>query len=179
MPRHRAHGRTCRTPSAPGVPRGTPGAPTSRALEPLARPTRDGHAALQLFSNRILQRMMRQGKLGIHLLQPRVLGFELLQSAKLRDIQTAVAGFPVIEGRVADAVLAHQLRHLHTRLGLLQDRDDSFFGKPRLLHSSSPSQENSTPKWSCASGGYNKPPVPAPMIRTSGLLFMDKTWDFN
>jgi hypothetical protein len=91
-----------------------------------------------LFFDDVLEGLVREGQLGVHLLQLAVLGLELFQSPKLRYVQTAVLRLPVVERRLADAVLSDKLRHLHAGLCLLQDRDDLLFTEPGLLHKSSP-----------------------------------------
>src|SRR4029453_17030947 len=81
---------------------------------------------------------MRERQLGVHLLELRVLALELLQPSQLRGIETTVFRLPVVERRFADAELAHELRDLHSGLGLFQHGDDLLFTKSGLLHKSSP-----------------------------------------
>src|SRR5579863_1225063 len=81
---------------------------------------------------------MCQRQLRVHPLQPSILGLELFQPPKLRDVHASVPGFPVVDGRIAHPVLARQLHRLRASIELLEDRDDLLFGKLGLLHSSSP-----------------------------------------
>src|SRR5450631_272290 len=97
--------------------------------------------------------MVRQRQVRIHALEPAVLRLEFLQAPQLRDIHPAVPRLPVVQRRFTHSILAGQLRHLHASFALLEHRDDLLFTEPGLLHSSSPG-ENSTPQWSCSSGGY-------------------------
>src|SRR5262245_14590063 len=81
---------------------------------------------------------MRERQLRVHLLQLRVLAFQLLQPTQLRGVQAAVLRFPVVERRLADAEFANELRDLDAGLRLLQHSDDLFFTESGLLHKSSP-----------------------------------------
>src|SRR6202008_2973181 len=97
--------------------------------------------------NGVLQRVMRERQLRVHLLKLRILALELLQPPQLRGVETAVLRLPVVKRRFADAELANELRDLHAGLGLPQHRDDLLFTESGLLHRVLLS-ENSTSAWS-------------------------------
>jgi hypothetical protein len=71
---------------------------------------------------------------GQKLLQFGVLVLELLQPLRLGHIHAAVLGFPVVQHRFTDAVLARQIRRLRSCLVLLQNPDDLLFREPCSLH---------------------------------------------
>lgn len=52
----------------------------------------------------------------------------------LGDVHAAELGFPLVDARIADAVLAAQVRDHDAGLVLLQDADDLFFGKTVTPH---------------------------------------------
>ena len=60
--------------------------------------------ASAVFSEDVLERRVIQHRLGQQLLEPAVLIFQGLQPPRLRDLQPAILGFPLIEGRVRDPV---------------------------------------------------------------------------
>ena len=53
-----------------------------------------------------------------------------LHPARLRHVQAAILGLPLVEGRRPDAVLAAQLRHRQARFLLTQDPNDLLFREP-------------------------------------------------
>ncbi len=50
-------------------------------------------------------------EVGIHALELRILGLQLLQPFKLGDTDDTVLRLPVVVRRLADAMLANELRH--------------------------------------------------------------------
>src|SRR5690606_25297970 len=91
-------------------------------------------SAEQLLERRLVQLGFRK-----QLLQLRVLRLELLQPLGVRHRHPAVLGLPVVERRLADAVLAQQFSDLRAGLRLAQYRDDLFFLES-LLHRPLPRQ---------------------------------------
>jgi hypothetical protein len=65
---------------------------------------------------------------------PAVLVLQALHLADHGRIHAAILRAPLIEGRRAHAMLAAQLSHRHTSLGLAQDRKDLGFVESRHLH---------------------------------------------
>lgn len=63
-------------------------------------------------------------QVGIHLLQPRQLGLDILQVPQLRHLHTGELRSPGATRRLADAVLAAGLSDLRTGLHFLEDPDD-------------------------------------------------------
>ena len=75
--------------------------------------------------------------LGEQLLQPRVLGLQLLQALGIGHTHPAKLAAPQVVRGLAEAVPAVQLLHRHAGFRFTQEGDDLFFGKP-LLHVQSP-----------------------------------------
>ena len=71
-------------------------------------------------------------------LQLGVLVFQSLQPLRLRYVQAAEFGLPLVEGRAAHPMLPAQLGGRHARFLLPQDRNDLLFREPRSLHQSGP-----------------------------------------
>src|SRR6056297_1163027 len=59
--------------------------------------------------------------LGVHFLQPPILGLKLLEPGHQRGIHAAKLGPPLVKRRAADAVLAAQIRDRRPGLGLLEN----------------------------------------------------------
>ncbi len=87
-----------------------------------------------IFSQQILQRRIVRHGVGQQLFQPSVLGLEATHPLGLRHLEAAILSLPVIERRVAHAVLAAEFSDRHPGLVLLQDPDDRFFREPTALH---------------------------------------------
>ena len=85
-------------------------------------------------TEKVLQRRVIELLVGHDALQLRVLRLELLQTPQIRDRHAGIFGFPVVERRIRNAVLAAQIQHLRTGLGFLQNRNDLLFAEPLLLH---------------------------------------------
>ena len=68
------------------------------------------------------------------LLQPGVLVLERLQPTRVRDIEPAILGLPLVERGAADPVLAAHIRRRRARLLLPQDGNDLLFLKPTAPH---------------------------------------------
>lgn len=77
---------------------------------------------------------MLQGHVGIHLLQPVVLGLQLLQALQIRGFEPAILRLPLIEAGRADAMLPAKILHLTAVLGLLEDRDDLALTETGVPH---------------------------------------------
>src|SRR5690606_17407265 len=92
-----------------------------------------------LFSQGVLDDVVLEQLLGQQLLQPRVLGLQLLEPLGLWHAHAAKLAAPQVVGGLAKAVLAAQLLDRQPRLGLTQEADDLFLGKA-LLHVQSPSR---------------------------------------
>jgi hypothetical protein len=75
--------------------------------------------------------------LGDDPLQPRVLGLELPQLLRIRDLHPAERLAPRIERRRRDPVTSAQVLDLGPRLVLLQNRDHLLVAEPASLHPSS------------------------------------------
>ena len=81
-------------------------------------------------------------------------GTEIDQSSCYRKVAASslpsrgysACSFPVVEGRLADPVLAAQMRRLHAVLAFLQDRDDLPFAMPLALHRPFVGQDSSSPR---------------------------------
>ena len=72
---------------------------------------------------------MDQAQVGIHALKSGIFGFKLFDASQLADAESAILGFPVVEGRVADAVLATDVSDLQSLLLFVEDRDDLGFAE--------------------------------------------------
>ena len=71
----------------------------------------------------------------VHLLQPRILELQLLQTLHVGQIHAAILGAPFVKARVAHAVLAAQLGHRHAGLRFLKNLKYLTLFEPRLPHS--------------------------------------------
>ncbi len=56
--------------------------------------------------------------------------FQRLQPPRLRHVQAAILGPPLVKCRRTEPILAAQLSHRRARLLLTQDRDDLLFREP-------------------------------------------------
>src|SRR5208283_697910 len=90
--------------------------------------------ASPFFCQQVLQRCIVEHGVRKELLQPGVLALKSLQPLGLGHLKPAVLGFPVVEARLANPVLAAQLGRLYPGLVLLQDRNNLFFRIPLALH---------------------------------------------
>jgi hypothetical protein len=90
--------------------------------------------ALSLFSKGFLQQIRLHARIRKHALQPRVLILQALHLADHGRIHAAILRALLVERRRAHAMLAAQISHRHTSLGLAQDRKDLGFVKSRHLH---------------------------------------------
>ena len=79
---------------------------------------------------------MHERKLGVHLLQARVLGLELFEPPQVARGEAAVLGLPVVEGRLADAEFAAEVAGLLAALLALERGDDLRFAESGLSHRS-------------------------------------------
>lgn len=83
-----------------------------------------GEMASPLFFEGLLHDLRLQPLFCIHLLEPSVLRFELLEPRQERRIHATKLGPPLVERRRADAVLPTQLRNRLASLRLLEHGDD-------------------------------------------------------
>ena len=67
---------------------------------------------------------MDQAQVGIHVLKSGIFGFKLFDASQLADAESAILGFPVVEGRIADAMLAADVSDLQSLLLLIENGDD-------------------------------------------------------
>src|SRR5262249_27610158 len=106
------------TPPATASRPGTPGAPGARAPAPAWPGLLVSQTASPLSAQNVLDRGVFQGQLGVHPLEPGVLGFELLQALQLIDRGAGVLRAPLEVRRLADAVLPQDLCDRHAGLAL-------------------------------------------------------------
>lgn len=113
-------------------------------------PLRSGryHFSEEILQGRIVEHRIRQQPL-----QPGVLVLKALQPLGLADIHPAILGLPLVDGRIADAVLAAQIGHGNPSLVLLQNADDLVFGKPAALRLWSFRLGQSLPQTGLGGGG--------------------------
>src|SRR4029453_12083667 len=104
--------------------------------------------AAPLFCRDVLQDHLVKAQVGDQLLQPCVLLLQLLELTGLIGLQACILLLPAVEGLLADADLADELRHRHPELGLLEHRHDLLDRKTATSHdtSSSPPRRLSVPK---------------------------------
>src|SRR5262249_14920972 len=86
------------------------------------------------FSQDVLQHLLVEAQVGDELAEALVLLLQLLEPAQLGDAHPAEPLLPAIEGGLADAQLADDVRHGRAGLLLPQGERDLFFGIPGLLH---------------------------------------------
>ncbi len=111
-----------------------PGAANSSAPRSPRSRTLSAIRASEVFSERLAQRRDVEHRLRQQLLELPVLIVQRLQPPRVGYLHAAIAITPVVEGRVADPVLAADVRHRNPGLMLLQHRNDLFFAEPALLH---------------------------------------------
>jgi hypothetical protein len=81
----------------------------------------------ELSVNNVFQGVVHEGQVGIHAFE---LGVLVLQFPQLRQVgyrHAAVLGFPLVVGRLADAVLSARLTNLGSEFDFIQDADDLAF----------------------------------------------------
>jgi hypothetical protein len=108
------------------------------------------------FFDNILQRLVLQAQIGVHLLQPPVLFLELFQSLQSTGIHSAVLGFSLVEGALTETMFPAQFFQRDARFGFFQDIDDLCLAECRTLHVVSPGSilpEVSTFRWYYFTGG--------------------------
>jgi len=59
---------------------------------------------LRAFFNGVFQRVVDQREVGVHLLQPRILGLQVLQAFEVTGGEASVFGLPVVQGDVVSPV---------------------------------------------------------------------------
>src|SRR5690606_1969577 len=123
-----------RSSSPPPVP-----AARSSPCPPCSAPAPDEPVRSPLFSQDVLDHLVLEHLLGQQLLQPGVLGLELLQALGIGHAHAAELATPQVVGGLAEAVLAAQFLDRQPGLGLTQEADDLLFGKTPL-HVQSPSR---------------------------------------
>lgn len=72
---------------------------------------------------------MDQAQVCIHALKSGIFGLKLFDASQLADAESAILGFPVVEGCVADAMLATDVSDLQSLLLFVEDRDDLGFAE--------------------------------------------------
>jgi hypothetical protein len=100
--------------------------------------------------------LVLQEGLGQKLLQPGVLGGELLQPLRVRDAQPAVLAAPEVVARLGEPVATAELLHWQACLGFPQEPDDLRFGEP-LLHVRSPLRMIGLYTWVLLKQGGRRP----------------------
>src|SRR6185312_1396698 len=85
--------------------------------------------ASEVFSKHLFQRRHIERRFRQQLLQLPVLLLESLQLAGVRHLHPAILRTPVIKRRIADPMLAANIRRRHPSLMLLQNPDDLLFRK--------------------------------------------------
>ena len=83
---------------------------------------------------RHLQHAYVQGLLCHHLVQLRILSFEILEPPGIRYLHATVLRLPAIKRRLRAVVLAAKIGHRKARLGFLQNANDLFFFESLTLH---------------------------------------------
>ena len=104
-----------------------------------ARPLRAWRRAPPLFSEQALQPCVVEHGLRQQPLQLGILLLEPAEPTGLGHLQPATLRLPGVRRRARHPVLATQVQHNRTRIGLLQDADDLLVREPLLLHPSAPS----------------------------------------
>src|ERR1017187_6798629 len=82
----------------------------------------------------LLEDLNVQGLVGHQPFQSPILVLQLLQTLGVAEFHPAELALPAVVGLLADGVLADQLGHRQTGLGLLQDRDDLLFTESLPFH---------------------------------------------
>ena len=83
----------------------------------------------------------------------RALVLKPLRALGLADVHPTILGFPLVDGRIADAVLAAQICDGNPGLVLFQNADDLIFGEPAALHLWSFRLGQSLPQTGLGGGG--------------------------
>ena len=83
------------------------------------------HCSEEILEVGIVQHRIRQKTL-----QTGILLLEAVQPLGLADVHPAILGFPLLNGRNADALLAAPIGHGNPGHMLFQDADDLGFGEP-------------------------------------------------
>src|SRR3546814_2743901 len=109
----------------------------SAPWSPCSAPARVEPVRSPLFSKDVLDDLVLEHLLGQELLQPSVLGLQLLQALRIGHAHAPELAAPQVVRGFAEAVLATQLLDRQPGLGLTPEADDLLFGKA-LLHVQSP-----------------------------------------
>src|SRR5262249_61961152 len=104
------------TPPATASLPGTPGTQAADAPAPAPPGLRVSRTASPLSAQDVLDGRVLEGEFGIHPLELGVLRLELLQPLELGDRGPGILRPPLKVGRLADVVLAQDLRHRDARL---------------------------------------------------------------
>lgn len=72
---------------------------------------------------------MHEAQVRVHTLKSGIFCFKLFNSSQLTYAESAIFGFPVVEGRITDTVLATNVLDLQSLLLFVEDRDDLGFAK--------------------------------------------------
>jgi hypothetical protein len=87
-----------------------------------------------LFCEYILEHPVIEGEIGDRRLEPAVLIFELLQTPRFVDIETAILSFPSVISLFADAVGAASVIDSLPGFNAFEDVDDLLFVESGLTH---------------------------------------------
>ena len=131
------------------IAHGHPATADHPARPPLAHPV----ACHQMRDRLPLRGGIVEHGIGKKPFQTGVLVLKAFQSFRLADVHAAILGFPFIDGRIADAVLAAQIGDGNTRLVLFQNADDLVFGKSAAFHLWSFRWGQSLPQTGLGAGG--------------------------
>jgi len=130
------------TPVIPSDPRSNntwpPDVSTGRAQRQATEPRPDVRWASPLFCQRFLHRVRFELHVGVHLLEPGVLGLQLLDAFEHRRIHAAVLAAPLVKRRSTDAILAADVRHFQPGVLLLEDGHNLRFTELADSHRKAP-----------------------------------------
>src|SRR5690625_2322976 len=118
------------------MPLDSPDGCSHHAPRACASPRPVSRQGLDLFFDRVLERLMHEREIGIHPLQACILLLEVLDAFELADAQAAVFRLPVVERRVADPRLTAEVAHLLTRLMPAKKGNDLGLAESGSLHDS-------------------------------------------
>src|SRR6202050_1785121 len=154
------HRRTALSRSDRSSDAGRPGdrlaAASSSSLEPPRSQLVSASWASEVFSEHLLERRRIKHRLRQELLQLAVLVLQRFELAGVGDLHPAIARSPLVEGGIADAVLATQLARRQSGSMLLQHLDDLLFRESALTHVRLPMGTDSTQKPGCLRGAGHR-----------------------
>ena len=110
--------------------------------------------ALPFFPEEILQSCVIKHRIGQKPFQAGILVFKTLQPLSIADIHPPTLGLPLVDGRIADPILAAHISNGNTSLLLPQNADDLIFGESIALNLWSFRSGQSLPQTGSAPGGH-------------------------